>query len=97
MGSSMKSLIDQFEDGTLDLSKFNHKQHLYIAWDYLKRMSVEEAIDRYAIYLCILLALNGCSVRFSMHLTKVYMNRLDAAMKTNPTASFEEIVAILKR
>jgi len=83
----------QFESGSLDLKKFNHHNHMYVAWQYLKALSsLEVAVERYTKFLRPLLDSAGQSHRFNMQLTVRYFRQLAEAMKVCPTDSFEELV-----
>ena len=39
--------IEAFESGSIDADAFDHESHVYIAWLYLERYSVSEAIARF--------------------------------------------------
>lgn len=88
----MKFLIDQFEDGTLDIKEFDHRKHLYIAWTYLKDMPFDVALDRYSKYLYRLLDINGQLHRFSPAITEKHMSRLSVVMSFYPTDSFDMVM-----
>lgn len=85
-------LVVSFEDGSLNLSEFNHYKHLEIAWYYLKEMSLDEAAEKYCRHLQALLEANGQIKRFSLEITKAYFSKLEQAMNQNPTETFEELV-----
>ena len=38
--------IEQLEDGSIDVAAFNHEAHVYIAWRYLERLPLADAIAR---------------------------------------------------
>lgn len=40
--------IEAFESGSIDAEAFDHESHVYIAWLYLERYSLTEAIARFA-------------------------------------------------
>lgn len=85
-------LVTAFEDGTLNISEFNHRKHLYVAWYYLKRLSFQMALERYEFYLKPLLDSAGQSHRFNTEITRAYFARLNAAVKFYPMDSFDELV-----
>lgn len=81
-----------FESGTLDIKKFNHFGHLYIAFEYLKRYSFDEAVERYAKYLKPILESAGQSHRFNLEMTRAYFARLGNTMKMYPAyTNFEKL------
>lgn len=78
-------LVFEFESGTLDLKKFNHFGHLYIAFQYLRTFPFEVALERYGKYLKPTLQAAGQSHRFNLELTRKYFVHLDGIMKEYPT------------
>lgn len=81
-----------FESGSLDIKKFGHFGHLYIAFEYLRSYSFDVAVERYVKYLKIILDSVGQSPRFSLEVTKAYFAKLDKTMKEYPAYnSFEEL------
>jgi len=96
---SQDPLVLSFEAGTLNLKEFNHYKHLYIAWCYLKDLSLEDAIENYAHFLGSLLEEAGQSYRFNLLVTRKYFMLLEQAMNDFPTDNFDELIeksAILK-
>lgn len=88
-------LIKAFEDGTLNLRGFDHKQHVYIAWVYLNQLPRKMAIEKYCTNLKTLLDKNGYGWKYSREITESYINKLDVLMKDNPESSFDEVVVKL--
>jgi len=43
--------LESFEAGTIDPEDFDHEAHIYVAWLYLERYPVTEAIDRFTCAL----------------------------------------------
>lgn len=39
--------IESFEAGTIDIDEFDHAAHVYIAWLYLGKFALHEAISRF--------------------------------------------------
>lgn len=76
----------------MDLKKFNHHNHMYIAWQYLKMLPFEAALERYARYLRPLLDAAGQSHKFNLALTRSYLVLIERAMQSCPTDTFEELV-----
>jgi hypothetical protein len=40
-------LVKAFEAGAVDPQAFGHREHLYVAWCYLKTLTLEDALARY--------------------------------------------------
>ena len=85
-------LVQAFESGSLNIKEFNHRKHVYIAWCYLKSLPFEVAFDRYSRKLLAILDAAGQSKRFSLEITKAYLDRLAEAMKYQPSDNFDELV-----
>src|SRR5271166_5969058 len=85
-------LVLAFENGSLNLSDFNHRKHLYVAWYYLKNMPFEMAVGRYADRLFKLLNAAGYTTKFNLETTEQYFYRLDESMKRCPTDNFDELL-----
>jgi NH3-dependent NAD+ synthetase len=82
-----------FESGYLDLKRFNHFGHLYIAFHYLKDYGLEAGLVRYGKYLKPILDAAGQSHRFNMDITRVYFVHLEKIMKQYPAyKNFNELV-----
>lgn len=73
-----------FESGALNLSNFNHFGHLYIAFEYLKRLSFKTAVDRYSRFLHSILVAANRPNKFNLEITKAYFLHLDRIMKEYP-------------
>lgn len=91
-----RSLVEAFEQGTLNLKEFDHQKHLYIAWFYLRTLPFQEGLDKYCRCLKALLDANGYTGKFSSSITEHYFKDLDAAMKASPDSSFEEVAEKIK-
>jgi hypothetical protein len=73
-----------FESGSLNLSNFNHFGHLYIAFEYLKSLSFDAALERYSRFLNAILIAAGRPNKFNLEITKGYFLHLDRIMKEYP-------------
>jgi len=77
-------LVFEFESGNIDVKKFNHFGHLYIAFEYLKAYNFVPAFERYLKYLKPILDAAGQSHRFNPDLTRRYFEHLDGVMQQYP-------------
>lgn len=82
-----------FERATLDPAAFGHREHLYVAWCYLRALPLEEALARYVRHLRSLTAALGAATKFHATITWVYVVLLHAAMDRAPDASFAQLLA----
>lgn len=88
-------LVEEFEEGSLNLKEFNHRKHLYVAWWYLRNLPFTASVERYVHHLRILLESNGQAFRFSQEVTEAYFHRLDDAMKLHPNTNFDELMELV--
>lgn len=84
-------LVEEFENGTLNLHDFDHWQHLYIAWCYLTSMTYVDALKRYCHFLKKILEAAGVN-KFSEEITESYFYKLDMAMRQHPGTGFDELM-----
>jgi hypothetical protein len=82
-----------FERATIDPRTFHHREHLYVAWCYLRALSLEEALARYVRHLRQLAAALGSPQKFHATMTWAYVVLLHAAMERSPGAGFEQLLA----
>ena len=85
-------LVKAFETASVDPAAFRHREHLYVAWCYLRELSPEDALARYVHHLRHLAAALGVPQTFHATITWAYVVLLYDAMEGSPGASFEELV-----
>lgn len=74
-------LVLAFESGTIEPSTFRHREHLYVAWCYLRALPLEEALARYVRHLRCLTTALGAPGKFHATITWGYLILLDQAMQ----------------
>jgi hypothetical protein len=87
------SLVDDFEAGTLDPASFGHREHLFVAWHYLKELSLEDALARYVRHLRALTIKLGVPRKFHATITWTFMLLLHDAMQNDRGVPFETLLA----
>jgi hypothetical protein len=90
---SLDPLVHAFERATIDPRTFRHREHLYVAWCYLRELAVEDALARYVRYLRQLTQALGVPQKFHATMTWAYVVLLDDAMARMPSAGFDELLA----
>ena len=65
--------IDDLEQGRIEGGSFNHEAHVYLAWLYLDRYPVTEAIERYTAALKRLTAKLGVPGKYHDTITWFFM------------------------
>ena len=91
--SQQDPLVRAFESATLDPTRFRHREHLYVAWCYLRELPLEEALMRYVASLRRLTGAVGAPDKFHATVTWAYVVLLADAMERSPGASFDELLA----
>lgn len=86
-------LVRSFEEMTVDPAQFRHRQHLYVAWCYLRELPLEDALARYVRHLRALTTALGAPRKFHATITWTYMIMLARAMRDSPGATFDELLA----
>jgi hypothetical protein len=86
-------LVCAFERATLDSSRFHHREHLYVAWCYLRALPLEEALVRYVASLRRMSRALGAPEKFHATVTWAYVILVADAMDRSPGASFDELLA----
>jgi hypothetical protein len=68
-----EDLIQQFEEGTTRPDTFHHADHVRLAFEYLSRYSVLEALQRFADALRRFAAAQGKAERYHQTITWAYL------------------------
>lgn len=68
-----EDLLRQFEDGTLPPSAFHHREHVRVAWLYLRQEPPIVALDRFAAGLKRFAAAHGASGLYHETITWAYL------------------------
>jgi NH3-dependent NAD+ synthetase len=87
--------VTEFDNCTLDLRRFNHQNHVYVAWYYLKQLPFDEAVKRYCNRLKILLNNAGVGHKFNYEMTTNYFHKINEAMNSHPNRSFDELSKLI--
>lgn len=85
-------LVQAFENTTIDAAAFHHREHLYVAWCYLRALSLEDALARYVRHLRQLASALGVPEKFHATMTWAYVILLYEAMARSPDAAFDDLL-----
>ena len=91
--SVVDPLVRAFETSSVDPAAFRHREHLYVAWTYLRALSVEDALARYVHHLRQLTTTLGVPEKFHATITWAYVILLRDAMDRSPGTSFDDLLA----
>ena len=68
-----EELMQQFEDGRTDPAAFHHADHVRLAFEYLRRYSILEALQRFPAALKRFAAAQGKAQRYHETVTWAYL------------------------
>ena len=86
-------LIEGFETGTLPPAAFGHREHVQLAWVYLRRHGRAEAERRMLHGLRVFARRAGKPEKFDAPLTRAWVAAIaDAAAAQTAPYSFEDLV-----
>jgi hypothetical protein len=87
-------LVHAFESCELPGESFRHKQHLRLAWVYLRRMPHEAAADAMERGVRRYAAHHGAAQKYHHTMTLVWMKLVAAAMAAHPSQDFEGLLRV---
>ena len=85
-------LVRAFEDASVDPAAFHHREHLYVAWCYLRELTLEEALARYVHFLKRLVVALGVPQKYHATMTWTYVVALHDAMAQAPELGFDALL-----
>lgn len=92
-GLSDEAFVEAIEACTLPREEFTHRNHVRLAWLYLREADAEaagrrisETILRYATSL-------GAAKKFDADLTLRWMQTVERAIRATPAADFDSFIA----
>jgi hypothetical protein len=86
-------LVERFEACTLPPYAFGHREHLFVAWTYLRAAPFEDAAPRFVKNLKRFAARHGATGRFHATVTWALLSLVAEAVDAHPTLSFEALLA----
>lgn len=90
--SKTDPLVEAFERGEVNPAAFHHREHLYVAWCYLRELSVEDALARYVRHLKALTVKLGVPQKFHATITWAWLVALADAMERAPGSAFDALL-----
>ena len=86
------ALVRAFESCTVDPSTFHHREHLLVAFTYLRELSLERALVRYVEHLRELTVALGVPEKSHATITWTYVVALADAMAEHPQLDFDALL-----
>jgi hypothetical protein len=86
-------LLRQFEDTSLPATLFDHRQHVRVAWLYVTRYGMPEAINAFATALRRFADAKGAHTLFHATITWAYLLLIHERQQAAPADDFEAFAA----
>ena len=86
-------LVARFEACTLPPYAFGHREHLYVAWTYLRAAPFEDAAPRFVRNLKRFAARHGAQGKYHATVTWALLMLAAEALEEHPTLSFDALLA----
>lgn len=90
---SDEELVDAFEAATLPADHFSHAMHVRVAWCYLRRHPLGEALARFTTALKRFAAHHGATGKYHETVTVAYMLLIAERLAVSRNLSWEEFIA----
>jgi hypothetical protein len=84
-----RQFANAFEECTLPNGSFHHRDHVRLAWIYLRERPVIEALERFTASLKRFAAANGRPELYHATITWAYLLLIHERMERNAAADFE--------
>lgn len=88
-----RDLVARFESCALPPWAFGHREHLFVAWAYLRAQPFEEGAMRFVTQLKKFAAHHGATSKYHATITWTLLHVLAEAIDENPHADFDALLA----
>jgi hypothetical protein len=88
-----REFVTQFEECTLPPDSFSHRNHVRLAWLYLKEEPLLAALDRFRRSLKRYAGSLGASAKYHETITFAFLFLIHERMQRNAAATFDEFAA----
>lgn len=85
-----RELVEALESCTLPAALFDHREHVRLAWLYLREQPLLEALPRFVTSLKRYAGSLGASTKYHETITWAFMFLIHERMQRDPIDSFEE-------
>ena len=87
------TLLARFRDTTLPTDAFHHRDHVRMAWLYLRELGLEGAVARFPADLRRFAEAKGVPGLYHATITWAYLALVDERMRARPGDGWEEFAA----
>ena len=88
-----RDLVERFEACTLPPWAFGHREHLFVAWTYLRAAPFEDGARRFVVNLKRFATHHGATGKFHATITWTLLQLVAEAIDAHPSASFDALLA----
>lgn len=81
--------VGLFEAGEIDAERFDHAAHVHVAWCYLRRYPLAEAIARFTAALRTLTARLGAQAKYHETISWFFMILISDRLAADPACGWE--------
>lgn len=93
MTSHSSELLRAFEARTLDPENFNHRRHLEVGFEMLRKYPFLEAASRYSENIHAIATTAGASMKFNQTVTLAFMSLIAERMENGQWPDFDSFLA----
>lgn len=91
---SDEELLARFEDGSLPDGSFHHEQHVRVAWMFVRRYGMPDALGRFADALKRFAAAKGAAGLYHETITWAYLFLVAERIARTPGAGWDGFAAV---
>jgi len=84
------TLLQRFENGAIDVSRFGHREHVLAAWEMLRAYPFIEAMARYSRQLQRIAISAGAPEKFNLTVTLSFLSLIAEAIEATPEHDFDD-------
>jgi hypothetical protein len=86
-------LLDKFEAFEVDAATFDHRQHVQVAFEMLKKYHYIEACTRYSITINTMATNAGAADKFNVTITFAFLSLIAERIHETSESGFDEFLA----
>lgn len=92
-GGSNEELLSRFEDGSLPSESFHHEQHVRVAWMFVRRYGMPDALGRFPQALKRFAAAKGAAGLYHETITWAFLLLVAERIARGPDGDWERFAA----
>lgn len=89
-----REFVEAFESLTFPADDFHHREHVWLAWVYLRDLPLLDALTRFSTSLQRFAAHLGASGKYHETITFAFLFLIHQRMQLAPAATFDEFAAV---